>query len=756
MNAHNAKLALVVAAATVVLASGVRSLSAAPLPGGTLDPLTIPKYVTPLVIPPEMPRSTVQPVDPANPAAPQPAAHYNIALRQFKQQILPAGFLPTTVWSYGRAEDLVPAGFVAPAPLASGVSFNYPAFTVEAGSGALTKVRWINDLKDAAGNPLSHLFPVDQTLHWANPAGVGCIDPMNPAAPTTSGTDCSTANPAPYLGPVPMTVHLHGAHVNAASDGYPEAWWLPGGSAGYSATGSRYTQYDPSNTVPGSAFYGYENSQPATTLWYHDHTVGMTRLNIYAGPAGFWLVRGGANGDANVTDASTLPATAAVLPGPAPAAGGDPNFDAPYRASIREIPIVIQDRSFNADGSLFYPTSRLFFDGFAGPYVPTSDLAPFWNPEAFFNTMVVNGSTWPVLSVAPAKYRFRLLNGCNSRFINLALFQVVHDPSQGKKQKNHAKLGQELPFFQIGAEQGFLPRVVMIQTGFATALPGNGTIPATLTPAPAAQQALLLGPAERADVIVDFSALPPGTVVRMINSAPDAPFGGFPDVPADPSSTGQVMQFVVNGVATPADLLTTPPQNLALSFEGAIGPATAPSRPLSLNEMMSDQVCVKFNGAGAITTLFVAAPNDVNFMTNCSAAGGEPMGPRMALLGTFDAATGAGTPLMWHNAVSESVALGSTEEWEINNLTVDAHPIHVHQVKFQVINRQQLDPLTSLPAGVPSPPLPAEQGYKDTVIAYPGQVTRIRATFDLPGRYVWHCHIVEHEDNEMMRPFVVQ
>jgi FtsP/CotA-like multicopper oxidase with cupredoxin domain len=742
------------AALLLLMQGNMQAVFAAPLPGGTLDPLMVPKYVTPLVIPPEMPKS---PATSLLNTAPQPAAEYNIAVRQFKQQILPAanpalgvlGFPATTIWSYGRAEDVLPANFTAPVPLAQGISFNYPSFTVEATSGLTTRVRWINDLKDPlTGNFLPHLLPgaVDQTLHWANPPAVGCTGGMNP-----NRTDCSTSNPLPYTGPVPLVTHLHGAHVNPQSDGYPEAWWLPGASnlAGFTATGSHFGQFDPTNTVPGSAFFGYENTQPATTLWYHDHALGMTRLNVYAGPAGFWLIRGGANGDANVVG---------KLPGPAPAAGaGDPNFDPIYRGTIREIPLAIQDRSFNLDGSLFYPASRLFFDGFAGPYAPTSDIAPIWNPEAFFNTMVVNGSTWPKLEVAPAKYRFRLLNGCNSRFLNLALFQVIKDTAMGQKQKNNAKLNGELPFYQIGAEQGFLPQVVQIQTGFATPLPGNGTVPAVLTPAPSPQQALLMGLAERADVIVDFSALPTGTVVRMVNTGPDAPFGGFPAVPlADPSTTGQVMEFVVNAaLLQAADALTTPPQSLILPAEAPIGPASF-TRPLSLNEEASSQVCVKVSAAGVIRVLFTALPNDPLFLVNCAAAGGVPQAPKAALLGTFNPTTGIGTPVMWHMPITENPTLNSTEEWEFNNLTVDAHPIHVHQVKFQVINRQLLDPLTMLPLpGTTTLPLPTEKGYKDTVIAYPGQVTRIRATFDIAGLYVWHCHIVEHEDNEMMRPFEV-
>ncbi|MHB8709148.1 MAG: multicopper oxidase domain-containing protein, partial [Desulfuromonadales bacterium] len=760
--------------AVAVLAIGsltlLSSALAAPLPGGTLDPTTIPKYVTPLVIPPQMPAST---------ASPAPAANYDIAVRQFQQQILPGGiwntlngrtdaFGPTTVWSYGRAEDPLPdstalgggAG-VAPAPNST---FNYPAFTVENTSNTATTVRWINDLVDpATGNFRPHLFTVDQTLHWANPTGTGCM-PGN-----TLGTDCMTDNPNPYTGPVPLVTHVHGAHVAPDSDGYPEAWWLPGANnipVGYVATGSVYTQANNANTVAGSAYYGYANTQPASTLWYHDHALGMTRLNVYAGPAGFWLIRGGAN------DLAT------GLPRPAPGLNLDGTPQdvndltlASVRNQIREIPLAIQDRSFDynpATGAtaLFYPNGRDFFDGFTGPYIdPTmmSDISPFWNPEVFFNTMVVNGNTWPRLDVAPERYRLRLLNGCNSRTLNLSMFIVTDAGLDGINGTADDTLGAEIPFFQIGSEQGFLPQVVMVRTGFATALPGNGTIPLPVdqTPLPDPMQALLMGPAERADVIVDFSGMANGTRVRILNTGTDAPFGGFPDVPADPGTTGQVMEFIVD-TAIPAGAASTPPESLILPAENSLGAADN-TRQLSLNELGSDQVCVEINpiDGSIVGTLFSTTPGDPNFLTNCAAATvttpgniAEPMGPRQALLGTVSG--GTAMPMMWSDPITETPALNSTEIWEIFNTTMDAHPIHLHLVRVQVVDRQNIDMMTLAPiAGTVTPPLPNEAGFKDTVVAFPGQVTRIKARFDLAGLYVWHCHIVEHEDNEMMRPFMV-
>ena len=745
----------------LVLFSSVKFASGQTLPGGTLDPLTVPKYVSPLVIPPVMPNKGT-------------SNHYEIAVRQFQQQILPPGFPATTVWSYGAAAD--PTPLIAPSPTSS---FNYPAFTIETQSHTPVIVRWINDLKDTNGNFLPHLLPVDQTLHWANPPATGCRDGMN-------RTDCATNNPLPYTGPVPIVTHVHGAHVDSHSDGYPEAWWLPSANnipSGYSMKGRFFD--DSTGANPGHlgyADYFYRNDQPATTLWYHDHTLGMTRANVYAGPAGFWLIRGGIY-DGAINSATGLPA---VLPGPAPVAGEgvlDLNTPGnPVRHKIREIPIAIQDRSFNANGSLFYPASRAFFDGYLGPYTGSApistDIAPIWNPEAFFNTIVVNGRTWPVLEVAPALYRFRLLNGCNSRFLNLALFQVIKDPGNGQKQKNNAKLRAELPFYQIGAEQGFLPKVVMVQTGFATTLPGDGTIPPVLTPAQNLQQALLLGPAERADVIVDFRGLSNGTRIRMINTAPDAPFGGFPDVPSDPATTGQVMEFVVNHAMWNApgstDATATPPQNLVLNAEPPLGNATV-TRNVSLNEEMSGQVCVKVTPSGRIKVVqvFSTPLPEADIITACAALKAVPMGPKAAKLGIVDLTNPAmpmGIPLMWEDMegvtktfslpggevmvnVTENPSLGNTEEWDIYNFTVDAHPIHLHLVRFQVISRIPIPGVAPVP--VPIGVLPWERGYKDTVIAYPGEITKVRALFDIPGLYVWHCHIVEHEDNEMMRPFVV-
>ena len=751
-----------------------------------LDPQSVPKFVTPLVIPPVMKHDGT-------------SDSYDIAVRQFQQQILPGGiwnlingrsdmFPATTVWSYGPDADPTPA--IAPDP---GSQFNYPAYTIETTSFRPVSVRWINDLVDENGNCRPHLLPVDQTLHWANPL-MDCRHGF-------PRTDCAGSNPEPYTGPVPIVTHVHGAHVDGHSDGYPEAWWLPScnGVGSYATSGSVFDDSTGMNNgALGYADFRYRQDQPAATLWYHDHALGMTRSNVYAGPAGFWLVRGGAYDQ--VIDVKT--GGLAKLPGPAAVAGqtvlelnvpGDPVRDA-----IREVPIAIQDRSFNPDGSLFYPDNRAFFEELNPAqlqidFVPDSDIAPLWNPEAFFNTIVVNGVSWPEMRVAPARYRFRLLNGCNSRFLNLSLKYTTRSrgrredscgsgsrtlPTRGSGDagepglvctnggRGRGRSLAELPFIQIGAEQGFLSTPVEIMTGFATPLispSGSMPKPAERVPSHDPQQALLMSLAERADVIVDFTDLPDGTVVTMYNTAPDAPFGGFPDVPADPDTTGQVMRFVVDrSLLNPSDQDTTNPYRLRPVAESAMSSPIATTREVSLNEGESEEVCVDVDAQGNI----VQIPGE---MPPCSV--GEAFGPKEALLGVMDQ-NGNPVPLKWTDTsgisqpaavtlangdtiwvdVTENPTAGNAEEWQIFNFTADAHPIHLHLVRFEVMGREGID---GSPSVVGNAPQPWETGYKDTFISYPDEVTTVRALFDLPGLYVWHCHIVEHEDNEMMRPYVV-
>ncbi len=333
-----------------------------------------------------------------------------------------------------------------------------------------------------------------------------------------------------------------------------------------------------------------------------------------------------------------------------------------------------------------------------GDYIPTGEFSPIWNPEFFGNSIMVNGNTWPYQVVEKRRYRFRFLDGCQARYLILD-FNAIPG----------------VRVWQIGNEGGFLEAPVNV-TGDH-------------------DNRLLMSPAERADVIVDFTDVPVGRYV-LGNVGPDEPYGGgIPGLPepddfpvADPATTGKVMQFrVVPAVAADP---TTPPQYLRLPAIAPL-PAADRRRPLALIEKA---------GLGH------------------DSEGNEVEGPVEALLGTAD----SGRPIeyMWMDDVTENPRVGDTEIWEFYNTTGDAHPMHVHEVVFEVLNREGLvldaegnPEVPFMPCGSRRPPEAWETGRKDTVTAYPGEVTRVKATFATRGRYVWHCHIVEHEDNEMMRPY---
>jgi FtsP/CotA-like multicopper oxidase with cupredoxin domain len=366
----------------------------------------------------------------------------------------------------------------------------------------------------------------------------------------------------------------------------------------------------------------------------------------------------------------------------------------PSNKTYYEIPIAIQDRSFNADGSLFYPDTRELFDGIVADYIPFGEFSPIWNPEFFGNMIMVNGNTWPFQIVEQRRYRLRFLNGCQSRFLILDFSEIPG-----------------VQVWQIGNEGGFLAAPVNL-----TADNGNR---------------LLMALAERADLIVDFTNVPAGQHI-LRNTGPDEPFGGG-EPPgdfdaADPDSTGQIMAFNVVPAVAPDP--TTPPQFLVLPAITPLPAATA-TRRLALIE----QAGIGFD-----------------------ADGNEVEGPVEALLGIVDAA-GMTVNRLWMDSVTENPGVGDTEVWEFYNTTADAHPMHVHEVAFEVVNREGMalegeevvQPVQ--PDGNIRPPELWESGFKDTVVAYPGQITRLRLKFTNPGQFVWHCHIVEHEDNEMMRPY---
>lgn len=462
-----------------------------------------------------------------------------------------------------------------------GYEGSYPGPTIEAKTNEPVRVLWLNQL------PKRHILPVDKTIH-----GTG----KTPEVRTV--------------------VHAHGVVSPPDSDGHPDAWF----TRGFRQTGPFFQRQ----------IYRYPNSQRAATLWYHDHALGITRLNVYAGLAGFYLLRDKQEMSLN-------------LP----------------RGKF-EIPLVIQDRSFNRDGSLFYPSR---------PQTASRRLPfPSIVPEFFGDTNLVNGKVWPFLNVEPRKYRFRLLNGSNSRFYQLRL-------SSGQ------------PFILIGTDGGLLSRPVRIRT-------------------------LTLAPAERADIILDFSRFK-GKTITMTNSAP-AP---FPDgSPPNRRTTGLVMQFRVKKALSFKDTSTIPEQ---LSM--------VPPTPL----------------------------NRVQRVRNLSLVERTDRFGRLLLLLENR---------RWSSPITTRPRRGSLELWQLINTTPDTHPIHLHEVHFRILNRQSFDVNHFNRTGrlrftgAPVPPAFDERGMKDTVRAHPGQVTRMIPHFGLTpftGEFVWHCHILEHEDWEMMRPFQI-
>lgn len=574
----------------------------------------------------------------------------------------------TTVWGYGTREQ--------------GVS--WPGRTLELQAGAdPVEVTWHNQLQEPMGNrPLSHLLPVDTSLHWAySLSGYG---------------DKSIAENG-----VPVVPHVHGGHNDSHFDGNPEYFFSPG----FDITGPRW--------VTRKYLYGGPGwNDVAGMAWYHDHALGITRLNVYAGLAGFLPVRDFAD-------------------------TGKPDNPLGLPADPFELGFAVQDRMFRNTGELFYPAfpGDPFWDDFItdedvelcddddnDDRYPDSEfclLPPSALAEFFGDHMVVNGTIWPKYDVEPRQYRVRLLNGCDSRFMRLRLSAIAFG-ANNPLATNPAS-GWLVPFYIIGSDQSLLEKAAQVtEVDFA--------------------------PGERLDLVIDFKDVPTGTRVILENILGDAPFGGtlpgkgdlFPD-----RRTDRVMAFDLRLPFNSARADT----NVYDGYYLGGGPDTPPAtrtRKLALFE------------------------------------GQDEFGRLQPLLGTAEPAIDVegnqvnGT-LAWHSPITENPRLGDTEIWEVYNATGDAHPIHVHLVHFEVLGRQAFQAKTieqPLPqhngtygvgyrlenlrtVGRERGPEIREQCRRDIVTALPGEVTRLRMTFDKPGRFVWHCHILSHEDHEMMRPFHV-
>jgi spore coat protein A, manganese oxidase len=540
-----------------------------------LEPNTQPKFINPLPLPGAINA--------------REGGTFTISISQFRQHlglVDPASGQPleTTVWGYNGT---------------------YPGPTILAQRGVPINVFWQNNLVGTTGQPLPHLLPVDITLHWALKDVPGW---------QSAG--------------VPIVTHLHGGQTESASDGLPEAWYTPG----FALKGKDFRK---GQTEP----YYYANDQEAATIWYHDHALGITRLNVYAGLAGYYLITD--NNEQQLKATNKLPAD-------------------PY-----DLGLAIQDRMFTSNGELYYPALPEEED----------DPNPSHIPEFFGDFILVNGKSWPVLEVEPRQYRFRILNGSDSRFYNLFL-------SSGQQ------------FMQVGTDNGLLP-----------------------APIPFSQ--VLIGTGERKDVVIDFSdpALWGQTIILHNNARTPFPKGS----PVNPLTTGRIMAFRVSKPLDNAYPLTTLPATL----RAPIAPlqTTLPARQLLMFE-------------------------------------GEDEFDRLkASLGTVEDG-----PLGWMDDITENPAHHSTEIWEIYNTTPDAHTIHLHMVTMQLVSRQKFVAQVNEETGAisnirlvgrPKEPGPEEKGWKDTYIMYPGEVTRIITTFEQEGLSVWHCHILSHEDHEMMRPYFI-
>ena len=658
-------------------------------------------------------------------------APVTLRMCEFKSNILPPGSVPnyTGTWVWGYLPDPNPAGTPCPAlaamyATANGALDTYIGPVIVNQRGSPTTVTYVNDLGGASTtNVDAYKYSTDQTLHWADPLANSSLCAMAGMIPAF-GSFCAQN----YGGPIPAVPHLHGGEVPAEIDGGPDAWFASDGLH----QGANYYSFAGGN-LGNAAKYAYPNVQEAAPLWFHDHTLGATRLNVFAGLAGAYFIR---------DPAQSLP----------------PNLH-----PLNEvIPLVLQDRMFDTNGQLFFPA-----DTAAGVvWIPNPDH-PYWVPEFVGDTVVVNGKAWPFLNVEPKRYRFLFLNGSNARTYSLFLTDPVTKID-----------GPSLHV--IGTDGGYLDAPVMID-------------PNAAKPSP---QHLIIMPGERYEVIIDFGGVAPGSrlVLKNVGKTP-FPAGGTPI-----GGMGKLVQFRVGpcttacgasdpsyNPATNAPIRTNPAQKIVRLVNpatGTLAPGVTPdlTRELTLNEVLGAPVTAIDPVTGVLTAY--------------------PGGPLEVLLNNTK----------WGAAVTETPAEGTTELWELVNITADAHPIHVHLIQFQLMNRQDINvnqfnaaydlafggayvpaagpPLSYTPSaasggkwgGNPdvtpylqngvSPPLAHEAGWKDTVVVYPGQVTRLAVRwapadkpvtlplnlyfqFDPTGEgqwnYVWHCHILDHEDNEMMR-----
>lgn len=619
-------------------------------------------------------------------------ASYTVSIQEFQQKILPDKFYAGLKSPYQNGSYLW--GYkVGNRPIFS------PGYTVEAFRGRPTTATYVNNLPRPTRSQLEPLLTIDQTLHWADPLYRG-----------------ESYTTEPYKGPIPICVHLHGAEVSSFFDGVPNQWFTANG-----LHGKGYATLVP--TAANSAVYRYPNPQEAAMLFFHDHALGITRLTVFAGLSAGYLIR-----DQYDTG---LPDNPLRLPnGP------------------QEVELIIQDKKFDTNGRLLFPDDKPANPG----------LHPYWIPVFLGDVIVVNGRSWPYLNVEPRRYRFRFLNAANARSFVMSLVD--------------AESGVTGPaIWQIGTDGGLLDYPAQL----------DGT-----------ESKLSLAPAERADTIVDFTNFA-GRTFTLKNAGTD--------------STSQIMQFRVNLPLSHPDTTFDPAQGGSLRG----GPHQEPYIVRLANPLTGTLAAGVKPSVKRQLVLIMATDSEnrlLEVLVNNTMWNGMRQGTNKPIPGSYPATMGQG------DFFTEAPEVGATEVWEIINLTPNTHPMHIHLIQFQLLNRQKFDmgeyrkkydsqfpggayiPAYGPPSpySVPNaadalggnpdvgsylqgeavPPSANEAGWKDTIQAPGGQVTRIVARWapqDVPinevkpGQnlfpfdptvgpgYVWHCHILDHEDNEMMRPY---
>jgi FtsP/CotA-like multicopper oxidase with cupredoxin domain len=631
--------------------------------------------------------------------------HYTVAVRQFQDAGVVPTLGPTTLWGY---HPVNPLGGSQPQKHLGGI--------IVAQKGQAIQLTCRNEL-----NVAGHILPNDLTIPGANQA----VDRV--------------------------AVHLHGGLVPWISDGGPHDWFDPRGLHGLSFLNNGLLN---PGAAANEAEYYYPNNQTARLMWYHDHAFGITRLNAYAGVATAYLLR-----DAFEIGLKNL---------------GLPEFienSVLGSTPVVELPLAIQDKVFvgshihSSDptwtgptdpGSLWYAHTydrpRDMMRGGRGGTMAAPD--PSVVPQFFGDTMLVNGTAYPAATVEARRYRLRILNACNSRFLNLQLY-VADGSRMGIRLDPLTGAPANAPFvdgaqgtaavLQIGTEGGFLPRPVRV----ATNVPYQRSTGAG---------SLIIAPGERADVLLDFSRYA-GKRIVVYNDAP-APFP-MGDARNDYFPGVNVGANPINGLTTPG---FGPNSRVLMRFD--VVAATSVDRPLAITTATDlsagiDPLLVPVG----VTTPPPGVP--VRTLTLNETIDGYGRSTQML-----------GQPYL--NPPSETPLAGTTEVWDVFNMTPDAHPIHFHFVNVQIVSRQggmgggMRGGMGTAP---PVAPDPNERGWKETVRMLPMTTTRVIAKFDLAGaairtaagaviptpasprtgghEYVWHCHILEHEEHDMMRPLVV-